>query len=326
MEDFRVDEVLGFEPAGEGGHGWFLVRYAGMNTLDMARELARFCEVPLRDIGFSGLKDRYAITSQWFSIPLDRGGPEPDPGIGKWLREDGKAELLVASANARKLKRGVHRANRFHIVIRQLAGDWDKLDARLRAIRQLGVPNYFGPQRFGRRDGNLETAVRWFSGRGRPGGRQARSMALSAARSWLFNQVLSQRIDRWPWNHILPGDRMMLAGSRSHFAYDGDETGVLDRIRRGDIHPSGPLWGAGEPACVGDAAAFEQAIIDSAPLLRDGLANAGLRQERRSLRLLPESMDWRLDEADRLDIEFTLPAGAFATAVLRELVESGEAN
>ncbi len=320
-EDFQVDEELGFEPTGEGPHGWCYLRYTGRNTLDMVRLIASACDVPIRDIGFSGLKDRNAITAQWFSIPRGKGREDPSQCLERLCGEQDGITLLRSSANARKLKRGVHRANGFRIIVRGLMGECGDLEHRLVSIRDSGVPNYFGPQRFGRHDSNLDNAVMLFTRQRAPKGRQARSMALSAARSWLFNQVLSERLGAYSWDEALDGDRMMLAGSRSHFLNDGRDDTVVDRIRRGDIHLSGPMWGVGEALVNGDAADFEQRIINAVPILPEGLIAAGLKQERRALRLLPDSMSWNLQQSDELEISFTLPAGSFATAVLRELVD-----
>ena len=117
--DFRVDEKLGFEPGfepgGEGPHHWLLVCKTGYTTPFVTRVLAERYAVPVRDIGFSGLKDRHAVTTQWFSVPARPGAPEPKPGeIAPGVR------IVRAERGRKKLRRGVHAENRFAIVLREV--------------------------------------------------------------------------------------------------------------------------------------------------------------------------------------------------------------
>ncbi len=314
-----VEELLGFDPPGEGPHHWIRVRCRQQNTHDVARKLAESAGVALRDVGFSGLKDRVAVTTQWFSLPRNPVDAPLPESLRRMFASDPGIELVCESANARKLKRGTHRGNRFAIVLRELSAAPESCDDRLAIIRAQGVPNYFGPQRFGRRGSNLAHAQRLSrNGRLRVS-RQARSLALSAARAFLFNAVLSRRVANGTWNHATPGDVMQLAGSRSHFHYDGSDPAVADRIAAWDIHPTGPLWGRGESPATESVQALEREVCGTRADFTHLLESAGLRQERRALRLRPAHLTWTAS-GDSLALRFELPAGTFATAVLRELV------
>jgi len=309
--DFRVDEILGFEPSGSGEHAFLDIEKTGANTEWVARQLARELGLPPVAIGFSGLKDRHAITRQAFTVHLGTK-PEPDwsalaiPGV----------RILGAMRHARKLKRGAHRGNRFVIVLRDVRGDRERVDAVLAAIRAQGVPNYFGEQRFGRDDGNLTLARQLFSGTRLP--REKHGIALSAARSELFNAVLARRVAENSWNRTVDGDVFMLAGTHSVFGPEPLTDELARRIKAFDIHPTGPMWGRGELRSSDAVRAIEQAAIEAQRDLAQGLEKAGLEQQRRSLRLVARDLDanW---SGDDLVLSFSLESGAFATVVVREL-------
>lgn len=313
-EDFQVREWLGFEADGEGPHLLLTVRKRGANTQWVARELARRAGVHPRDIGFAGLKDRNAVTEQAFTVPTGTQSPEA------WTGFAGEGFIVTtASRHRRKLKRGAHKGNDFRIVVRDWAGDPSQIDARLRQIALDGVPNYFGPQRFGREVSNLKGAARWFDDGEPPPDRLQRGFLLSAARSALFNSVLAARIEQGSWNRLQPGDVANLDGSGSIFDVpDPDET-LRERCAGLDVHPTGPLWGRGESRTAGAVAEFERATLQPWHRWLDGLAAAGLEQERRALRLRVESLRWESDTAT-LILQFRLGRGAFATAVLAEIV------
>ena len=238
-----VEEILGFDPPGEGAHHWIYLRCRKRNTVEVSRMLARISGFPVRDIGFSGLKDRHAVTTQWFSLPCKPPGSDLDARVLQAIEDADGIDLVQVSANKRKIKRGIHSGNRFRIVARELVGDGQAIEKRLRDIRNTGVPNYFGAQRFGREGSNLINAERLFGDGSRRLDRNTRSLALSAARSSLFNEVLSQRVDNLTWNRAVVGDVMQFDGSRASFPNDGTDVTLADRIARGEIHPTGPLWG-----------------------------------------------------------------------------------
>lgn len=308
--DFVVDEVLGFEPDGEGPHTLVQVRGTGVNSQWVARRLAKLAGVPARDVGFCGLKDRHAVTTQWFSVP------------GSWPGDSGSLtqagiEVLRAEPHGRKLRRGSHKANGFRIVVRGVTGSRADVEHRLADIDSHGVPNYFGPQRFGRDGGNLELAQRLAAGRRLDRGR--RGFALSAARAAIFNETLSRRVSAGTWSNFIPGDAAILEGSASWFPVDDADPGLQERLTGLDVHPSGPMWGDGEPPTRAEALALELGVAEALPELRLCIESARLRQERRSLRLIAADLDWEWSD-DGLRLSFSLPRGAFATAVLAEIV------
>jgi len=311
IEDFQVEEILGYDPDGAGEHLLLWVEKRGANTDWVARELAKFAGVPPVAVGYAGLKDRHAVTRQTFSVQL-AGRSDPD-----WSTfPHAEVTVLAATRHSRKLKRGALRGNRFVLVLREVEGDRAQAESVLQRIAAHGVPNYFGEQRFGREGGNVAQARAMFAGRRVD--RDKRSMLLSAARSQIFNQVLAARVERACWDTPLEGEVWSLAGSRSWFGPEPFSDALAERLARGDIHPSGPLWGQGEPPTQGDAGALEREIGAAHGDLVAGLAAARMDQERRPLRLLPGHLRWRwLDDA--MELSFELPAGAYATVVVREV-------
>lgn len=320
-EDFVVTEVLGFEPGGEGEHAFLLLQKRQLNTQELAERLAALAGVPLRDIGFSGMKDRNAVTSQWFSVGL-AGRAEPDWGL---LEAAGDVVVLRSDRHQRKLRRGVHRANRFKLVLRNLDGAPDIIEERLRLIQQSGAPNYFGTQRFGRNGSTLRAATRW----ARSGGRVSRSkrgLYLSAIRGYLFNELLAQRVQEGSWNTVVSGQVCLLHGSNSYFVSAADDASIVPRLLQGDIHPALPLWGAGARATeAGFVESCGERLSEHADLCAF-LEREGLQIAWRATRLLPHDFCWQFCDDGGLQLEFALGAGSFATALLAELVAVGDGS
>ncbi|MCH9692883.1 MAG: tRNA pseudouridine(13) synthase TruD [Gammaproteobacteria bacterium] len=295
-DDFQVTEVIGFEFSGDGEHDFLFIEKTGNNTEWVARQLARFADVPARDIGYAGLKDRNAITRQWFSVPR---WYSPD-----WtqLQIDGVA-LLRVERHLKKLRRGSHRQNRFRLVLRGDCSDSAAVEERLRLIASRGVPNYFGDQRFGRDAGNIRLADGWASGKRLP--RHQRSLAISTARSFMFNEELAGRIEARNWDSLTEGDVANLDGSGSVFTVEAVDETILARCRELDIHPAGLMPGDGD-----DVAGRE--------LWMKALAKGRVDSARRSLRLRVADLQWSI-EPEAVTLEFALVRGSFATSVLREL-------
>lgn len=308
--DFVVEEVLGFEPDGEGDHTLLRIRKTDANTDWVARQLARRAGVPARDVGFCGLKDRHAVTTQWFSIP---GRPRNEL---ESLSAAG-IEVLEQVPHRRKLRRGAHRGNRFRLVLRELEGDPDLIGERLARIATGGVPNYFGEQRFGRNGSNLGLARALAAGARLD--RRRRSFALSAARSAIFNLVLSGRVEDGSWDQLSVGDLAMIDGTGSWFPVEAVDDDIRGRIACMALHPTGPLWGRGDPPSAGDVRALERSVAESCPELTSALDGANMDHDRRALRLAVRDLEWQLAD-DSLEIRFGLSRGGFATAVLRELM------
>ncbi|KIQ98168.1 tRNA pseudouridine(13) synthase TruD [Lysobacter sp. A03] len=320
-EDFFVEELAGFEPSGSGEHLLLTVEKRGMNTAFAARSIAQWAGVDERAIGYAGLKDRHAVTRQRFSVHLPR---KTAPAITA-LQVDG-LQVLEQAWHAKKLPRGALAGNRFVLVLRDVVGDPTAIDARLQQIAARGVPNFFGEQRFGRDGNNLGKALAMFEGRRVR--REERGMLLSAARSALFNQVLQARVDAHCWDAPLTGEVWMLDGSRSVFGPEPISAEIEQRLAAFDIHPSGPLWGRGKLRSKDDALELEQvALADPVSMrIRAGLEQAGLKQERRSLRLRADALGWQWRDPATLELSFSLPPGTYATVVLAELGAVSDAS
>jgi tRNA pseudouridine13 synthase len=315
-EDFRVEEELGYAADGDGPHVLLTVEKRGANTHWVAEQLARYAGVSGREVGYAGLKDRQAVTLQHFTLPLDRR-PEPD-----W---NGHAiegvRVLKSERHRRKLKTGALDGNRFRLVLRDLSANTDTLLPKLEAVRARGVPNYFGEQRFGRGAANIAKAEAALSGKLRIHDRRLFSLLLSTARSLIFNDLLSARVQAGNWDKLMGGDVMMLEGSHSVFRADAMDPELPKRLQDGDVHPTGPLWGRGEPMTSGEVRALEAEVAARHPALTQGLAKVGMEMARRSLRLPVRELAWQV-EGQSLILGFFLPAGAYATTVLRELVQT----
>ena len=315
--DFQVEERLPFEPDGEGGHVFLNIEKTDINTDWLAQQLAKFAQVPAVDIGYAGLKDRHAVTRQWFSIKLE-GRDEPD-----WsLFESDQIKILQRQRHNKKLKRGVLIGNQFHLVLTEIEGDTSVWQRNLEKIQQHGVPNYFAEQRFGHNMNNLYHVDKWFTGGRAPRKRNQRSLYISAARSWLFNLVLSERVAAHNWNQAISGDVMQLAGTRaSFFVAELVDKILQERLASHDVHPTGPLYGKGNTIAMTECLALEQEIASDWRDWLEGMEKVGLKQERRALRLIPAQFNWQFIDADKLELDFFLPAGSYATAVLRELAQ-----
>ena len=315
-EDFLVEEVLGFDADGSGGHVLLLVEKRDANTGWVGAELARAAGIAPRDVGVSGQKDRRAVARQSFSLPWPASIP-PDACLafsGEGYR------VLAAQRHGRKLRPGSHRANRFVIRVRDASGDRAAIEARLALVGSSGVPNYFGPQRFGRAQANLAGARDWAAGGQAPRDRTRRGFVLSTARSEIFNLVLAERVRRGDWNRLLPGEAVILDGRRSFFRADVVDDVLAQRCNSLDLHPSGPLWGRGLLEAGAEVLAIEESVVAAEPALRALLEAQGMDQERRSLRVPVRSFEWRFED-DSLYLSFELPRGTFATSVLHELLQ-----
>ena len=295
-EDFKVTEELGWDLSDDGEHDYLFIEKTAANTPWVAKQLAQYAQVPVKDIGFAGLKDRHAITRQWFSVP-------------RWNSPDWSGcnvegvEIHRLERHRRKLKRGAHRGNSFTIKLRSVSDlEKEPIEQRIAKLTTQGVPNYFGEQRFGRNGGNLGLAESWAQGQRLP--RDKRSLAISTIRSFTFNNTLSLRVAQTSWNQLRIGDKANLEGSGSVFDFSDIDTSLMDRCQTADIHPSISL--------VGDGSEFEPRHWQAA------LERARIQQGQRSLRLLVKDLSTEMENKN-LVLKFNLQRGAYATAVLREL-------
>lgn len=316
-EDFRVEEVLGFEADGAGEHLLVKVEKRGANTLWVARQLARCVDIPQRDVSYAGIKDRHAVAIQHFSLWLGKRA-EPD-----WAAvTNPEFRVLSAVRHGRKLRTGALKGNRFQITVRELTQPVAALEMRIARIRAAGVPNYFGEQRFGRDAANVEAAEKMFADPRSVRDRKLRGLLLSAARSLIFNAVLSARVQNGNWNKILSGEMCMLNGTHSVFHAEAMDAALQARCAAGDVHPTGPLWGRGASRVSGEVQALESGVADQYADLARGLEAAGLEPARRALRLPVPDLKWTVVDERTLELEFFLAAGGYATTVIRELLDT----
>ena len=311
-EDFVVEELPSFGATGEGEHLLLTIRKRGMNTVFCAERIARWAGIDVCDVSYAGMKDRHAVTTQRFSVRLPK---KIAPDVT--LLNDDECQVLDANWHNRKLARGALAGNRFTLMLRELQGGREVLESGLRILAEQGVPNYFGEQRFGAEQTNVGKALGMFEGRRVDPAK--RSIYLSAARSHLFNQVLAMRVEQRIWNTAMDGEVWMLEGTKSIFGPEPMNDDIAARCAALDIHPTGPLWGAGALRSTQAVFELESQLSVLQPALCQGLETADLRQERRALRLLPKDLSWRFVDENSLDLHFELPPGAYATSVLAEL-------
>ena len=325
-EDFEVEEMLGFSAAGEGPHALLRVRKRGANTEWVARELARAAGCKPFEVGFAGLKDRNAVTTQHFTVPRGKRTAEEFSGLsGEGF------EVLAAAPHQRKLPRGALEGNRFVITVRGLACDPHALRERMAAIGAGGTPNYFGAQRFGRDAGNLAQVVATAEllargERPRSRDRSAQGFMLSAARSVVFNALLAERIEQRTWNTLRAGDVANLDGRGSVFAVPAVDAELERRCAALDVHPTAPLWGEGASLASGEVLLLEERIAAGFPEALAVIAQERMKSERRALRIRVRDLEHEY-QGDVLRLKFALSAGSFATTVLREIIaqaDSGE--
>ncbi len=315
--DFRVDEIMPIEVSGDGEHLWLKIEKNGSNTDWVAQQLAKYADIKSMGVSYAGMKDRHAVTTQWFSLHLP-GMDDPDFSD---LQTD-EFKILQKSRHNRKLKRGALSGNRFQIRITELDGDIQLLEKKLQIIKQNGVPNYFGEQRFGRDMGNLLKAEKLFNRELKKVKKQQRGLYLSSARSWIFNQILSMRIEQKNWLTPVLGEVFMLNGKSACFSSEGENSEALSqRLQDKEINLTACLWGEGESMATQDVLQLENVIAEEFKILAAGLESARLKQERRALRLVPGNLSWNIKD-DFLEISFDLPPGTYATMLLRECVNA----
>ena len=315
-QDFQVFENLGFEPSGEGEHVFLDITKVDTNTEYLARQLAKLAGVTNREVAYSGLKDRHGVTRQWFAIHLPgKGDDDPD---WQTLASD-KVHIHQVIRHQKKLRTGVHVSNSFVVRLRDVEKS-DDLIRRLELIGQQGVPNYFGEQRFGHQGKNLELAHKLVSG-GRIKDRFKQSMALSAGRSYLFNELLSARVADGTWRQACEDDFYAFADGYSQFAADANEE-TQARIDNGEIVPLGWLAGRSGRAASSQPSPVESEHLSELQAWVEGLVKQRLDGDRRPLVLKPMDWQWRWSTESMLELSFSLLRGAYATSVLRELVQT----
>lgn len=314
-QHFQVCEDLGYEFSGQGEHLMVRIRKTGENTSFVANELAKACGVKSKDIGWAGLKDRHAVTEQWLSVHLP-GGTTPD--FGAFLEQYPTIQILDITRHHKKLRPGDLQGNHFVLTLSEVSNVEDVVQ-RLTTISETGVPNYFGAQRFGNEGNNVEEARRWGRENVRTRNQNKRSLYLSAARSWIFNQIVSDRIQQGVFGQFIAGDIALIDG-QSVLVEDGQQASFNQQLTNGTAHLSAALAGDNALPTQSQALALEQVHLDAEPDLMALIRGNRMRHERRPIALKAQNLSWDTD-GDNITLRFSLAAGCFATSIVRELVE-----
>ena len=322
QSDFKVFEQLPFLPCGEGEHLFIHIRKTGANTVFVARELAKYFKVKEQLVSYAGLKDRFAVTEQWFGVHL--------PGKQEYDLTDlviEGVEVLSYSRHNKKLRTGALTGNHFELILREVT-ELKALNEIWQKIVEQGVPNYFGEQRFGIDGGNIDKALALFSGT-KVKDKKKRGMYLSAARSCIFNDILNERIKQNIFSNMQVGDVVMLSGTQSVFRVDEVDEVITQRLIGKDVDITASMWGAGELMTDAAPQAFEQQVAENHLEFSQGLPRFGLKQERRRIRLVIDNANIEVlsnetsqkEALPSVKISFSLAAGSYATTVLRELID-----
>ena len=280
-EDFQVDEVVDFEPSEEGEHVLLQIRKRDQNTQWVAGLLSGLAGIDRNAVGYCGLKDRFAVTTQWFSLHV------PGRELRQQQLRHTDFDVLSMHRHHKKLRRGMHRGNKFSLVLHDFAVDKQAFSQRIERIGHCGFPNYFGEQRFGWRGNNLHKVSELVDQGRLKGNRHSTGLYLSAARSWLFNLTLDAYLRR----------------------------GILS------LNDSGALWGRGRSPSGAELRELETAVLKSWTAWCDALEHSGLQQDRRAFLVRPQNLHFKFVGTDSLKFNFYLPSGTYATALLREIAK-----
>ena len=357
--DFVVDEISNTELSGAGEHLWCWVEKQQQNTDWVAGKLAKWAQTSKRNVGYAGQKDRHAVTRQWFSIHLP-GKQDPDMAT---FNVDG-VRVIRLKRHHRKLQRGDLQGNLFKITLTNfdsILGDdvvidslQANLELRLNQLKKYGFPNYFGEQRFGWQGNNLLEAEKLFIAsadkdafrkqkrRQNQSQRNKQGLYISSARSWMFNEVLSQRVKSQTWNKYIDGDLVKLHSECKSLASEINKSvyhteGLMEHVLKQELKPAATLFGDAALMTSGPAYEIEKQIQLKHENWMQGLQNMRAQPDCRALQVLPQDFNWHWclknqsnqHEPDnykqlRLILNFALPAGSFATVLIRELVKAVE--
>lgn len=315
-EDFKVYEQLGFAFTGAGEHLFLYVQKSGLTTHQLVNLLAEETGVPARQIGYSGLKDKNAITQQWLSIQLP--GCKQIPTI----TQTEQFQILQSHWHDKKLRVGVHKSNRFEIIIRNIKGSVDNISSVVRQIEASGFANYFGQQRFGAQLDNVEQAIKVLNNRHKCKrlSRTKKGLYLSALRSELFNQILRQRVKQGIWQQPVDGDAFMLSGSQSVFVEPiSDE--IRQRYKEFDIQSGISLFGTGESRLSKQAFDIENEIFTANPEICGTLISQKMKRSFRANRMITRNLKVEyLPEQGEMHMQVELDKGAYLTTLLNHFI------
>ncbi|HEV3144069.1 MAG TPA: tRNA pseudouridine(13) synthase TruD [Gemmataceae bacterium] len=316
-EDFEVEEIPAYEPSGQGEHLFLWIEKRAMGAEFFARQVAKRLGIAPGDVGTAGLKDRHAIARQWVSVPA--------AAESALAQLDGEGiRVLKVSRHTNKLRPGHLHGNRFRILVRNLYSPVQTLvEPILERIRALGLPNFFGPQRFGHEGETLalgQTMLRGERSATRPSP-FLRKLALSAAQSWLFNEYLARRMNDGFLRKVLPGDVLAKWPAGGMFIAEDIEREQA-RFEAREVVSAGPIFGRKTFAACGLAGEREAAVLQAAELAPECFAGFGkLMQGTRRHNLIYIDDLSATPEPEGLRLVFTLPPGSYATLLLREVMK-----
>ncbi|MDG3089016.1 tRNA pseudouridine(13) synthase TruD [Vibrio hannami] len=319
-EHFIVKEVLGFDFTGSGEHLMVRIRKSGENTTFVANEIAKVCRIKSKDVSWAGLKDRHAITEQWLSIHLPKGDA---PDFSAFEKQYPNIQILETTRHNKKLRPGDLSGNDFELVLSEVS-DVDSAEKRIKQIMESGVPNYFGAQRFGREGNNLIEARRWGRDNVRTRNQNKRSMMLSTARSWIFNHIVSDRIEQNLFDKLIEGDIVVVDGSEKQ-VIESDIASLMPSLQNGEVVLTAALAGDNELPTQSNAKTIEQKVVDAEPDLMALIRGNRMRHDRREVVLKPDNLNYVIDE-NNIKLQFSLSSGSFATSIVREIADAIEAE
>ncbi len=314
-EHFKVIEDLGYEFTGSGEHLMISVRKTGENTSFVANELAKACGVKSKDVSWAGLKDRHAVTEQWLSVHLPSGG---FPNLILFQEKYPSIEILAMTRHNKKLRPGDLAGNKFEVTLSEVT-DVEEVVRRLEVVAKQGVPNYFGNQRFGKDGNNLNEARRWGRDNVRTRNQNQRSLYLSTARSWIFNQIVSSRIESGCFDHFVEGDIALLDGEQVLVTAE-QVAEFNDKLANGEAQISAALAGDNALPTQSKALAIEQPHLNNEEDLMKLIRGNRMRHDRRGISLKAQNLSWEV-EGNSITLKFALDSGSFATSIVRELIE-----
>lgn len=315
-EDFQVEEIPAYEPSGQGEHLFLWIEKRGRDTPDVALELSRALGLPAREVTFAGMKDRHAVTRQLLCVPAsaeDRVASVKMDGVTLlwWKRHDNR------------LRTGHLKGNLFRIRVRDVR-DVGAARAGLERLSRVGVPNYFGEQRFGFEDQNSEQGKKLLRGErlAKAPSRFLRKLFLSAYQSALFNRLLAARLEAGTWARALKGDVLRKADSGGAFVCE-DPAVDQPRVDAFEVSPAGPMFGPKMLAAADEVAAAEEALLREEGLTLDDFRRGRQETEgaRRAYRFRFTATEVSA-EGSVVELAFPLPKGSYATVVLRELLKA----
>jgi len=304
--DFKVTEELAFKLDGRGEHLYLYIEKTDANTRFVANELARLLGCSSKDIGYAGMKDRHAVTRQWFSIYLTKAKNK------NWqdLQHD-NFKVIDSGFHTKKLKIGELKGNTFDITVREFDGDRACIEKTVELIKAEGFPNYFGPQRFGHNFNNWNDGKQWLRGSLRVK-RNQETLLISALRSFLFNEILAMRVKRGNWNKFIAGD--LLIDNQT-----GDYSDRVQELAKGVT--SAPLFGRDRYISKDAAREIEEQAIQPYLEITELMLAKRINGDRRALVCHPQNLKLNWKDETSFQLVFTLSKGSFATSLLGQIID-----